>query len=57
MNFITWNSKIINEKADNYFQHEILEESIAKTLKPVMNKMKKLKIGLPYRDARLFFFQ
>ena len=29
---------------------------ISATLKPIMNKMKKLNIGLPYRDARLFFF-
>jgi len=36
---------------------EPILESISKTLKPVMNKMKKLNIGLPYRDARLFFFQ
>ena len=57
MNFINWNNRIINESADSYFQDEMLEESISKTLKPVMNKMKKLNIGLPYRDARLFFFQ
>jgi hypothetical protein len=48
---------MLKESASEYLQEEILEESISKTLKPVMNKMKKLKIGLPYRDARLFFFQ
>lgn len=58
MNFISWNTKqIINESTDQYFGEDIVEESISKTLKPVMNKMKKLNIGLPYRDARLFFFQ
>ena len=58
MNFVSWNTKqIINESADSYFTDELVEESISKTLKPVMNKMKKLNIGLPYRDARLFFFQ
>jgi len=58
MNFISWNTKqIISESADGYFTDELVEESISKTLKPVMNKMKKLNIGLPYRDARLFFFQ
>ena len=58
MNFISWNNRLINESADNYYFEDIemLEESIAKTLKPVMNKMKKLNIGLPYRDARIFFF-
>ena len=57
MNFISWNNRMLKESASEYLQEEILEESISKTLKPVMNKMKKLKIGLPYRDARLFFFQ
>jgi hypothetical protein len=58
MNFVSWNTKqIINESTDRYFTDELVEESISKTLKPVMNKMKKLNIGLPYRDARLFFFQ
>lgn len=58
MNFVSWNTKqIINESTDSYFTDELVEESISKTLKPVMNKMKKLNIGLPYRDARLFFFQ
>ena len=57
MNFISWNNRLINEDTATYFSEEILEESISKTLKPVMNKMKKLNIGLPYRDARLFFFQ
>jgi hypothetical protein len=58
MNFVSWNTKqIINENTNNYLPEELVEESISKTLKPVMNKMKKLNIGLPYRDARLFFFQ
>jgi hypothetical protein len=58
MNFISWNTKqIINENTQNYLSAELVEENIAKTLKPVMNKMKKLSIGLPYRDARLFFFK
>ena len=58
MNFISWNNRLINESVDDYYveQISVLEESIAKTLKPVMNKMKKLNIGLPYRDARIFFF-
>ena len=59
MNFISWATKptIINENTQNYVSGDLVEESIAKTLKPVMNKMKKLNIGLPYRDARLFFFE
>ena len=59
MNFISWATKptIINENTQNYVSGDLVEESIAKTLKPVMNKMKKLNIGLPYRDARLFFFK
>lgn len=58
MNFVSWNTKqIINENTNTYYAEELVEESISKTLKPVMNKMKKLNIGLPYRDARLFFFQ
>lgn len=59
MNFISWATKptIINENTQNYISEDLVEESIAKTLKPVMNKMKKLSIGLPYRDARLFFFK
>ena len=59
MNFISWATKptIINENTQNYISSDLVEESIAKTLKPVMNKMKKLNIGLPYRDARLFFFK
>ena len=58
MNFISWNNRLINESSNNYYFEDIemIEESIAKTLKPVMNKMKKLNIGLPYRDARIFFF-
>ena len=45
MNFISWNTKqIINESTDQYFGEDIVEESISKTLKPVMNKMKKLNI-------------
>ena len=59
MNFISWATKptVINENTQNYISDDLVEESIAKTLKPVMNKMKKLNIGLPYRDARLFFFK
>jgi len=59
MNFISWATKptIINENTQSYVSGDLVEESIAKTLKPVMNKMKKLNIGLPYRDARLFFFK
>lgn len=58
MNFVSWNTKqILNENTANYISNDIVEESISKTLKPVMNKMKKLNIGLPYRDARLFFFK
>jgi hypothetical protein len=58
MNFISWNTRrVLNESTSNYYHDELVEESISKTLKPVMNKMKKLNIGLPYRDARLFFFQ
>lgn len=58
MNFISWNTRrVLNENTSNYYHDELVEESISKTLKPVMNKMKKLNIGLPYRDARLFFFQ
>lgn len=54
---LSWSTKIINESSTNsYFSNDLVEESIAKTLRPVMNKMKKLNIGLPYRDARLFFF-
>lgn len=56
MNFATWTNRVINESSEQYFAEELLEESIAKTLKPVVNKMKKLNIGVPYRDARLFFF-
>ncbi len=56
MNFATWTNRVINESSEHYFAEELLEESIAKTLKPVVNKMKKLNIGVPYRDARLFFF-
>ena len=56
MNFATWTNRVINESSEHYFAEELLEESIAKTLKPVVNKMKKLDIGVPYRDARLFFF-
>ena len=58
MNFISWNTKqIINENTQNYFSADLINESISKTLKPVMNKMKKLNIGVPYRDARVFFFR
>ncbi len=60
MNLISWATTptIIRENTINYiYDNAIIEESIAKTLKPVMNKMKKLNIGLPYRDARLFFFK
>lgn len=54
---LSWNTKIITEgTTESYISNSIVEESIAKTLRPVMNKMKKLNIGLPYRDARLFFF-
>lgn len=57
MNFVSWNTKqILNEDVSTYVPQSVVEESISKTLKPVMNKMKKLNIGLPYRDARLFFF-
>ena len=56
MNFATWTNRVINESSERYFAEELIEESIAKTLKPVVNKMKKLNIGVPYRDARLFFF-
>lgn len=59
MNFISWATKptIINENTQSYIPQELVEESIAKTLKPVMNKMKKLNIGVPYRDSRVFFFK
>jgi hypothetical protein len=59
MNFISWTTRptIINENTQKYISTDLVEESIAKTLKPVMNKMQKLNIGLPYRDARLFFFK
>lgn len=59
MNFISWTTRptIINENTQKYISADLVEESIAKTLKPVMNKMQKLNIGLPYRDARLFFFK
>ncbi len=59
MNFTSWATKptIINENTQNYIPQELVEESIAKTLKPVMNKMKKLNIGVPYRDSRVFFFK
>lgn len=58
MNFISWNTKqLINENTQNYFSADLINESISKTLKPVMNKMKKLNIGVPYRDARVFFFR
>lgn len=59
MNFISWATKptIINENTQSYVPQELVEESIAKTLKPVMNKMKKLNIGVPYRDSRVFFFK
>ena len=51
MNFISWNNKqVINEQTKNYLSTDLIEESIARTLKPVMNKMKKLNIGVPYRD-------
>lgn len=56
MNFATWTNRVIKESSERYFAEELVEESIAKTLKPVVNKMKKLNIGVPYRDARLFFF-
>ncbi len=57
MNFISWATKptIINENTQSYIPQELVEESIAKTLKPVMNKMKKLNIGVPYRDSRVSF--
>ena len=58
MNFISWNNKqVINEQTKNYLYTDLIEESIARTLKPVMNKMKKLNIGVPYRDSRIFFFK
>ena len=58
MNFISWNNKqVINEQTKNYLSTDLIEESIARTLKPVMNKMKKLNIGVPYRDSRIFFFK
>ena len=58
MNFISWNTKqLINENTQNYFSADLINESISKTLRPVMNKMKKLNIGVPYRDARVFFFR
>ena len=58
MNFISWNNKqVINEQTKNYLSSDLIEESIARTLKPVMNKMKKLNIGVPYRDSRIFFFK
>jgi hypothetical protein len=58
MNLISWTTRpvFITESTINYIPVNLIEESIAKTLKPVMNKMQKLNIGLPYRDARLFFF-
>lgn len=59
MNFVSWINRpvVIRENNQRYINNDaLIEESIAKTLKPVMNKMKKLNIGLPYRDARLFFF-
>ena len=56
MNFATWTNRVINESSEQYFAEELMEESIAKTLKPVVNKMKKLEIGVPYRDSRLFFY-
>ena len=57
MNLDSWNSRqIITEDTHQYLSNDVIEESISKTLKPVMNKMKKLNIGLPYRDARIFFY-
>ena len=57
MNLDSWNSRqFITEDTHQYLSEDVIEESISKTLKPVMNKMKKLNIGLPYRDARIFFY-
>lgn len=58
MNLISWTTRpvIITENTINYIPVNLIEESIANTLKPIINKMKKLPVGLPYRDARLFFF-
>jgi hypothetical protein len=36
---------------------EMLEESIASVLKDTMKKIQAAKSGVPYRDARLFFYQ
>ena len=57
MNLNSWTTRqYITENTHQYLSEDVIEESIAKTLKPVMNKMKKLNIGLPYRDARIFFY-
>lgn len=53
----SWLNKttIIHESYDSRYQ--FITESLADTLKDTMSKIKKLKIGTPYRDSRLFFFQ
>jgi len=57
MNLNSWTTRqYLTEDTHQYLSEDVIEESIAKTLKPVMNKMKKLNIGLPYRDARIFFY-
>ena len=57
MNLDSWTTRqYLTEDTHQYLSEDVIEESISKTLKPVMNKMKKLNIGLPYRDARIFFY-
>jgi 5'-deoxynucleotidase YfbR-like HD superfamily hydrolase len=56
---IGWNNReiIIPKKPQLLEENTLIEESIAKTLKPVMTRLKKMNVGVPYRDSRLFFFQ
>lgn len=49
------NTQVINEQYVN--KESLLNESIASILSSVMKKMKAANIGIPYRDARLYFYQ
>lgn len=60
MNYLYSSSWVRNTNllAESYSQDIFLvNESIAGVVSDVMKKMKAAKIGIPYRDARLFFYE
>lgn len=48
------NTALLRESSTDTY---VLNENIAHIVRDVSNKIKKLKIGTPYRDVRLFFYQ